>query len=183
MGDGPFNVTTLADVGITMAVEEKGATYEENASIKARAYGASSGLIALADDSGLEVDALNNAPGPLSARYAGPGAGDSEHISRLLDELAGVPWEKRTAHFVCVIAITTPSGRMEFYRGSCEGIIAPEARGDSGFGYDPVFYLPTLGKTMAQLSIGEKNRISHRSEAMRKALPLIAHLFRDCAEP
>ncbi|MEE9198792.1 MAG: RdgB/HAM1 family non-canonical purine NTP pyrophosphatase [Dehalococcoidia bacterium] len=182
VGAASFTITTPIDEGVTVAVEETGATYEENASIKARTYAAHSGLTALADDSGLEVEALNNAPGPLSARYAGPGAKDEEHISRLLRELADVPWEKRAARFVCVIALATPSGGVELCRGACEGIIALEPVGDSGFGYDPVFYLPDLGKTMAQLTLEEKNRISHRAAAMRRALPVLARLLQGCGQ-
>ena len=180
VGDVPFIITTPSDEGITEAIEETGTSYEENASLKARTYAARSELIVLADDSGLEVDALNNAPGPRSARYAGPGAKDEDHIARLLRELAEVPWEKRTARFVCVIALATPSGRKELYRGTCEGIITLEPRGDSGFGYDPVFYLQDLGKTMAQLTLKEKNRISHRALAMRQALPLLDRLLQEC---
>ncbi|MFQ5933865.1 MAG: RdgB/HAM1 family non-canonical purine NTP pyrophosphatase [Dehalococcoidia bacterium] len=179
IGSSPFIITTPLEEGVTATVDEYGATYEENASIKAKTYAVRSDLIALADDSGLEVDALDGAPGPLSARYAGPDASDRDHIARLLKELSAVPWEGRTARFVSVIAIATPSGKVEFSRGVCEGIIALEPTGESGFGYDPVFYIPEIGKTMAQLTMKEKNRISHRARAMRQALPLVARLFRD----
>ena len=128
--------------------------------------------MALADDSGLEVDVLGGEPGPLSARYAGEGASDSEKVNYLLARLKDVPQEKRSARFRCVIAIATPEGRVEFCSGECPGVITLEPRGEEGFGYDPIFYLPGLDKTMAELSLEVKNSVSHRGEAARK-VPLV----------
>ncbi|MCH7996739.1 MAG: RdgB/HAM1 family non-canonical purine NTP pyrophosphatase [Chloroflexi bacterium] len=171
--DSPFVLVTPSELSISMVVDESGDTYEENASIKARAFSAASGLVSLADDSGLEVDALDGAPGPRSARYAAPDASDGQNLALLLRNMAGVPWERRTARFVCVVAIAIPSGEVELCRASCEGIIGLEPSGASGFGYDPVFYLPQLGKTMAQLDMEGKNRISHRARAVRRAVSII----------
>ena len=182
IGSPPYQITSLSDEGVALEVEESGSTYEENATLKAKAYASHSGLIALADDSGLEVDILNNAPGHLSSRYAGPEAADEENIDRLLGELENVPWDKRTSRFVCVIAVATPSGELELFRGSCEGLIAFQRSGTEGFGYDPIFFVPSLDKTMAQLTPGEKNLISHRAEAMRRALPFIDRLFQHCSK-
>ncbi|MCH9037359.1 MAG: XTP/dITP diphosphatase [Chloroflexi bacterium] len=171
--DSPFVLVTPSELSISMVVDESGDTYEENASIKARAFSAASGLVSLADDSGLEVDALDGAPGPRSARYAGPDASEGQNLALLLRNMAGVPWERRTARFVCVVAIAIPSGEVELCRASCEGIIGLEPSGASGFGYDPVFYLPQLGKTMAQLDMEGKNRISHRARAVRQSVSII----------
>ena len=165
----PYEIVTLADVGIDLAVSETGKTLEDNAAIKARAYAAQGNLLTLADDSGLEVDALGGEPGALSARYAGERASDRERIEYLLRRLEGIPWERRAARFGCVIAIATPGGEVELCRGECEGIIAFEPKGQNGFGYDPIFYLPELGKTMAELRSEEKNEISHRGRAARRA--------------
>ena len=173
----PYEIVTLTDVGIDLAVSETGATLEENASIKARAYARQGNLLALADDSGLEVDALGGEPGALSARYAGEGASDGERIEYLLRRLEGVTWDRRAARFVCVIAIASPEGEVELCRGECDGIIAFEPAGESGFGYDPVFYLPELGRTMAQLDIQEKNEISHRGRAAREARRLLSSTY------
>jgi len=164
-------------MGLRLAIEETGATYEANASMKAKAYARESGLVTLADDSGLEVDALNGAPGPRSARFAGARASDAENVDLLLHKLKGIPWERRAARFVCAVAVATPSEEMLLFRGSCEGIIAFERSGTSGFGYDPVFYLPRLGMTMAQLTLKQKNRISHRAQAVRESLPAIEVLI------
>jgi XTP/dITP diphosphohydrolase len=127
----------------------------------------------LADDSGLEVDVLGGEPGPLSARYAGEGASDKERIVFLLSRLKEVPWEKRSACFRCVIGIAAGSEMLELCEGECRGVINFEPRGSQGFGYDPVFYLPELKKTMAELSMEEKNRISHRGMAARKVLQFL----------
>lgn len=124
--------------------------------------------MALADDSGLEVDALGGEPGRLSARYAGEGASDSDRVSYLLSKLKGVPWEKRSARFRCVIAVAAPDGRLGFCCGECPGLIGLEPQGEGGFGYDPIFYLPELDRTMAQLSLEEKDSISHRGQAAGK---------------
>jgi len=173
----PYEIVTLVDAGIGLVVSETGRTLEENASIKARAYAARGKLMALADDSGLEVEALGGEPGALSARYAGEGAYDRERIDYLLRRLEGVPWERRAARFVCVIAIASPEGEVELFRGECNGIIAFEPKGENGFGYDPIFYLPELGRTVAELSIEEKNQISHRGRAARKARQLLSSTF------
>jgi XTP/dITP diphosphohydrolase len=172
----PFELSTLAGEGILDEIEETGLTLEENAVQKASAYAALSGLITLADDSGLEVDALGGEPGPLSRRYAGDNATDRERNDFLLSKLKDVPWEKRGARFRCVIAIATPGGRMETCEGVCEGVIAFDSRGRGGFGYDPVFCLPQLNKRVAELTLEEKNAISHRARAAQKARPLLEAL-------
>jgi XTP/dITP diphosphohydrolase len=147
------------------AVRETGRTYEENALLKAKAYARWAGMAALADDSGLEVDALGGAPGVDAAHFAGPQASDRENVQKLLAALAGVPTEQRTARFRCVLVVAHPDGRWIRTEGMCEGIILNEPRGSSGFGYDPVFFYPPLGKTFAELSREEKNRVSHRARA------------------
>ena len=169
----PFEMVILKELGIDMDVEEKGATYEENARLKACALAKESGLPTLADDSGLEVDVLNGEPGVMSARYAGEDASDAERVNYLLSKLKDVPKEKRTAHFRCVIAIAQPGGQVEFCNGECKGLIAFEACGKNGFGYDPIFCFPKYGKTMAELPIEIKNRISHRGQAAQKARLLL----------
>jgi XTP/dITP diphosphohydrolase len=150
-----------------------GESLEENARLKATALADESQLLALADDSGLEVDALGGEPGRLSARYAGEGASDRDRVNYLLLRLRDVPWEKRSACFRCVIVIATPSGEVEFCSGECRGIITLEPRGEQGFGYDPVFYLPELGKTMAELPLEIKNRFSHRGQAVWKVFRVL----------
>ena len=172
----PFELVSLRERGITRVVSEVGESLEENAELKALALAAESQLVALADDSGLEVDALGGEPGPLSARYAGEGASDKERIDYLLTKLRGVPWEKRSARFRCVIAIATLEGGVEFCSGECWGLITFEPRGEKGFGYDPVFYLPKLNRTMAELSLEVKNSVSHRGEAARKVPSVLARL-------
>ena len=169
-----YEIVTLADVGIELVVSETGRTLEENASIKARAYAKQGNLLTLADDSGLEVDVLGGEPGALSARYAGEGVSDRERVEYLLRRLEGIPWERRAARFVCVIAIALPEGEVELCRGECDGMIAFEPKGEKGFGYDPIFYLPELGRTMAELSIEEKNEISHRGRAAKIARHLLS---------
>jgi XTP/dITP diphosphohydrolase len=172
----PYEVVTLAEQGITTEVNEVGGSLEENAGIKATTLAAESQLLSLADDSGLEVDALGGEPGPLSARYAGEGASDLERINYLLARLKDVPEEKRTARFRCVIAIAKPDGTVELCSGECWGLITMAPRGDQGFGYDPVFYLLELDKTMAELPLELKNQISHRGQAARKACELLKKL-------
>jgi XTP/dITP diphosphohydrolase len=174
--DVPFTIATLEEEGVQLEVKEEGGSFEENASLKARAYASASGLLTLADDSGIEVEALGGGPGPLSARYAGPHASDEERLALLLRALEGVPWERRRARFRCVIAIATPQGEVRTVEGIREGVVAFEPRGENGFGYDPIFYLPELGKTMAQLPLEEKNRLSHRAEAARKAAQLLREM-------
>jgi XTP/dITP diphosphohydrolase len=171
--DIPYEIVTLSDVGIDLVVSETGKTLEENASIKARAYASASNLTALADDSGLEVDALGGEPGALSARYGGEGVTDRERLDFLLSKLVLVPWEKRAARFRCVIAIATPEGVVELCQGECHGIITFEPKGEGGFGYDPIFFLSEMGKTMAELTLEEKNEISHRGKAARRARQIL----------
>jgi len=172
--DLPYELVTLAEQGITTIVSEIGESLKENARLKATLLATESQLLALADDSGLEVDALGGEPGRLSARYAGENASDRDRVNYLLLQLKGVPQEKRSARFRCVIAIATPDGEVEFCSGECPGFITFEPRGEQGFGYDPVFYLPELGKTMAELPMEIKNQVSHRGQAARKAYQLLA---------
>ena len=169
----PFELVTLAEQGITTVVDEVGESLEENARLKATVLVAQSQLVALADDSGLEVDALGGEPGRLSARYAGEGASDRDRVDYLLSRLKDVPWESRSACFRCVIAIAVPDREVETCSGQCRGFITFEPKGEQGFGYDPVFYLPSLNKTMAELSLEIKNRISHRGRAARKAYRML----------
>ncbi len=169
-----LELTTLSEMGIRTDVDENGATYAENALLKARAYAAMSGLLTLADDSGLDVDALGGAPGVHTARYAGEGADDCQRYTLLLHNLEGVPDAERTARFRCVIALAWPDGRTEVVQGTCEGRITHAPRGANGFGYDPVFYLPEFDRTMAELPAEVKNRISHRARAAQSARPLLA---------
>ncbi len=172
----PLELVTLAEQGITTVVDEVGESLEENARLKATLLAAESRLLALADDSGLEVGALGGEPGRLSARYAGEGASDRDRVNYLLSRLKNVPWEKRSACFRCVIAVATPEGQVELCSGECRGIITLEPRGDQGFGYDPVFYLPELGKTMAELPLEVKNQFSHRGQAARKVYQVLKKL-------
>lgn len=169
----PYEIVTPAELGIITEVEETGETFEENARLKATTFTAESRLLSLADDSGLEVDALGGEPGPLSHRYAGEVASDADRIDFLLEKLKDVPEDKRTARFRCVIAIASPDGTLELCSGECPGVITTEPRGRNGFGYDPVFYVTELGKTMAELTPEEKNRISHRARAAEKARELL----------
>ena len=172
----PFEMVTPGEVGIDIKVEENHPSYEENARVKAAAYAGVSHLITIADDSGLEVDALDGEPGVRSARAAGERAGDKDRIEHLLNRLKDVPWEKRTARFKCVIAIATSEGRTELCHGECPGLIAFNPKGESGFGYDPVFYLAEFDKTMAELSLEIKNQISHRGRAASKAYRVLEQL-------
>ncbi|HXZ94423.1 MAG TPA: XTP/dITP diphosphatase [Dehalococcoidia bacterium] len=171
-----YEITTLAEEGITKVVTESGNNYEQNAQLKAITYAKVSRLNALADDSGLEVDALDGEPGFKSARFAGEAATDAERVSLLLAKLNGVRWEKRTACFKCVIVIATPEGQSKVCYGECRGMIAFEAKGKNGFGYDPIFFLPEIGKTMAELSAAVKNQISHRARASQKARRVLEQL-------
>ena len=169
LGGLPSELLSLGDLGIEEEVEETGGTLEENAVLKATAYVRLSGLPTLSDDSGLEVDALDGAPGPLSSRYAGEGAGDAERIAFLLDRLHNIPEERWTARFRCVIAVSIPGEPVELFTGECRGRLVRGRRGSNGFGYDPVFLLPDTGKTMAELTDEEKDRVSHRGAAARGA--------------
>jgi len=174
--DLDYELVTMAEQGISVAVEEVGESLEENARLKAETIAEKSRLLTLADDSGLEVDALGGEPGRLSARYAGENATDKELITYLLQRLDGVPREKRTARFRCVIALATPGGKVELCSGDCPGLITFEPSGEHGFGYDPIFYLPELDKTMAELTLEQKNKISHRGQAARKAAQVLRNM-------
>ena len=171
-----YEVLSLEHFPGVPEVVEDGATFKDNAVKKATAVARHTGQLALADDSGLEVDYLGGAPGVRSARFAGEGHDDRANNEKLLRLLAGVPPEKRTARFRCVVAVATPEGKVLTTEGTCEGIIAEEPRGEGGFGYDPLFYVPSCGKTFAELEPEVKNRISHRGRAlalMREILSLI----------
>ncbi len=174
-----LDLTYLEPEGITLEVEETAGTFAGNAVLKATTYAEASGLLTWADDSGLEVDALGGAPGVLSARYAGPGASDADRYRKLLDALAGVPWERRTARFRCVVALARPGGEVRTATGVCEGIIAFGPAGENGFGYDPVFYFPARGLTMAQLPPELKNQISHRARAAQAAAQILRQMVGD----
>ena len=177
--DLPVDLLSLGDVGIETDVEETGRTFEENAWLKADTYSSLSGLLTLSDDSGLEVEALGREPGIHTARYGGERCTNfQERVQLLLDNLAGVPWEKRIARFKCVIALAGPEGRIGSVVGSVAGMIKYEPEGTEGFGFDPVFFLPSLGRTMAQLSLAEKNAISHRSDALGRARGLLERVIR-----
>ena len=168
---------TPAQVNLQLEVEEDGSTYQENAGKKAIAFAQASGLISLADDSGLEVEALDGAPGLYSARYSPkPGAKDKDRRDFLLENLKDKPrpWK---AHFHATIAVAKPNGEIEFAEGNCYGEIIPEERGTGGFGYDPIFLMTDLGKTMAELEMEEKNRLSHRALAVIAAMPILKRLF------
>jgi XTP/dITP diphosphohydrolase len=172
---------TPARLGLDTRVSEDGQTYAENAALKGKFYAQESGMITLADDSGLEVDVLNGLPGLYSARFdPQAGAIDADRRSYLLRCLLGKPrpW---LARFRCVLALVTPDGESRFVEGICEGEVIPEERGTHGFGYDPIFLVPELGKTMAELTMLEKNRISHRARAVRAVLPILVDLLRESA--
>ena len=179
LADAPLEAVAPADLGLALDVAETGATYAENAALKARAFAEASGLPALADDSGIEVDALGGGPGPRSARYGGPGPrsaryggpglDDAGRAALMLRELAGVPDGQRGARYRAVVAIARPDGRLDSFDGVWEGSIGREPRGAGGFGYDPIFRLPD-GRSAAELSAAEKDALSHRGQAVRAAL-------------
>ncbi len=173
-----LELLTPEELGVNLRVNEDGATYAENAEKKAVAFARITDLISLADDSGLEVEALGGAPGIYSARYTGKqGASDAERRLFLLRNLEGKPrpWQAR---FRAAIAIAVPHGSVQVIEGQCPGEIIPEERGTGGFGYDPIFFIPELGRTMAELNMQEKNRISHRARAVIKARPILEMLAR-----
>ncbi len=165
--DLDYEILSLKEAGIDIDIVEDGETFEENAVIKATAVMRASGEIVLADDSGLEIDYLNKEPGVMSARYMGENTSYRIKNQILIDRLDGVPDEKRTARFVCVVAAAFPDGRVETRRGTIEGRIAHEPAGENGFGYDPIFYYPERKITTAQMSPEEKNKLSHRGKALR----------------
>ena len=164
-----WDALTPRELGIALEVVEDGATFEANALIKARAFAAASGLPTLADDSGIEVDALGGRPGVHSARYGGPGLSDEERTALLLDEMAAVPDGRRGCRYVAVLALAWPGGRAETFSGTCEGEVARAPAGDGGFGYDPVFYVPSAERTVAQMDAADKDAFSHRGAAARLA--------------
>jgi len=163
----PLLFLSLNDVENPPVVVEDGATFEENALKKAGIVAGETALVTLADDSGLCVDALDGRPGVLSARYAGANASDEEKCARILAEMREVPDDKRSARFVCVLALVCPNGHEKIFRGVCEGRITHESKGRSGFGYDPIFFFEQAGKTFAEMSREEKNRVSHRGQALQ----------------
>jgi XTP/dITP diphosphohydrolase len=174
LGNVPYELLLLADVPGATLPEETGKTYAENALIKARAGALATGAIALGDDSGIEVDALDRGPGLYSARFGGSGLDDAGRTALLLEGLRGVPTERRTARFRCVIAIVESGGRERLVEGVVEGRIAEAPRGAGGFGYDPVFFYPPLGGTFGELPPEVKHRVSHRGVAARAARTLLA---------
>ena len=166
----PLQVVSMEEAGVNKEIEETGSTFEENALIKAREVCKLTGETVMADDSGLEVDYLNGAPGIYSSRYAGENATDDDRIRKLLDELGDVDFENRRARFVCAIAVVLPEGEEFVVRSTCEGFIAMEPAGENGFGYDPVFFLEEYAKTMAELEPEQKNEVSHRGKALKLML-------------
>ena len=170
-------LVTPAQIGLSIEVIEDGKNYHENAGKKAIEYSAASGLFCIADDSGLEVDALDGAPGLFSARFSPkPGASDMDRREYLIQKLSGKtkPW---SAKFHATVAIGAPDGRLIFTEGNCAGEIIDHDRGKNGFGYDPIFLLPAWGRTMAELTMDEKNQISHRALAVQAAIPLLLALL------
>jgi len=172
----PLRLLIPADLGLSLEVAETGDTYAVNAALKATAFARLAGMLTLADDSGLEVDALGGLPGVRSARFSPlPGANDTDRRSYLLAQLGGKPrpW---TAHFHCTVALVETDGEIAYFEGDCPGEIIPAERGSNGFGYDPIFLLPEMGRTMAELSTDEKNQLSHRARAIKAALPTLRRL-------
>ncbi len=175
LSDLGVEILTPEGINLQLEVEEVGKTFEENALLKAHAYVAAAGIPTLADDSGLEVDALGGLPGILSSRWAGPT--DADRIRKLLTHLKDVPWSRRSGRFVCVAALALPNGEVVTARGTVEGRILFAPRGTGGFGYDPIFYVTEAGCSMAELSPAEKNRLSHRGRALRALRPRIKALL------
>ena len=171
-------VRSLLDLPETIDVEETGNTFAENAILKAESISRRIGEVVIADDSGLVVDALNGRPGVYSARYAGEEKNDEANLRKVLEEMKCIPWEKRTARFVCVLAVAVPGRNTHIFKGQCKGYIAEKPSGDHGFGYDPIFYLPEKGRTMSELNPEEKNSVSHRRKAMEQLEKEWANIFR-----
>jgi XTP/dITP diphosphohydrolase len=171
--DMSLRLLSLRDLQLDIDVEETGTTFAENAEIKAHTYAQVSNILTLADDSGLEIDALGGAPGVLSARYLGNETSYAERFRVILEQLNGLPMDQRAARFRCVIALSEPTGNIHLVEGVVEGVIADRPRGTDGFGYDPIFYVPELGKTFAELAPECKNRISHRARAAHSARKLL----------
>ena len=177
LNDLPIQLVTPLEINLKLEVTEDGRTYAENAEKKALAFARASGLISLADDSGLEVEALGGAPGLFSARYLSkPGSTDADRRAYLLQNLGYKPRPWR-ARFRATIAIGVPDQNVQLAEGECAGEIIPEERGNGGFGYDPIFFIPELGRTMAELVMDEKNRVSHRARAVMNARPLLKKIF------
>jgi XTP/dITP diphosphohydrolase len=173
LGDVPYDVRALAELPGAALPEETGDSYRANALLKARAAARRTGAWALADDSGIEVAALAGAPGVRSARFGGPGLDDARRCALLLEALRGVPPEQRAARFRCVVAVVDPAGREHTAEGVVDGVITDAPRGTHGFGYDPLFFYPPLGRTFAELSPDEKARVDHRGRAVRAARPFL----------
>ncbi len=167
LGDLDYEILSMKEAGITADIVEDGKSFEENAIIKATAISKLANCLVLADDSGLEVDYMDKMPGIFSARWLGEDTSYAVKNQKIIENLSGVPDDKRTARFVCAIAAAFPDGRVVTKRGTIEGIIGYEERGENGFGYDPIFFLPEYGKTTAELSPEEKNKISHRGKALQ----------------
>lgn len=176
LNDLRISFLSLASLHGYISPVEAGVTYAENATAKAKAVAELNGEWVLADDSGLEVEVLGGQPGIHSSRYLGSTATDRERNQRILELLEGVPRSRRGARFQCVVAVAGPDGELMLFHGGCHGIIAEAPCGNDGFGYDPIFFVPDLGITMASLSSGVKNRISHRARALEKAKPLLRRL-------
>ncbi|MBC2722635.1 XTP/dITP diphosphatase [Desulfosporosinus sp.] len=176
LGEEDIEVLSLKDIEDWEDVEENGKTFADNAALKARAAVEKTGLIALADDSGLEVDALDGAPGVYSARFAGEPKNDHRNNDKLLELLETVPDDQRQARFRCALVVATPEGKEFLTEGTVEGQILTERRGTDGFGYDPLFFVPEYARTMAELTLAEKNKLSHRAQAFRKAIPILQAL-------
>lgn len=168
LADMPYEVLSMKEAGVEAEIVEDGTTFEENALIKASAIARLTGEIAMADDSGLEVDYLDKAPGILSARFMGEDTSYDIKNQYIIDRLDGVEGKARSARFVCAIACVWPDGTKKVCRATIEGVIAKKITGENGFGYDPIFYVPEYGKTTAELSMQEKNEISHRAKALRE---------------
>lgn len=163
-----YHVKTLLDYPEIPDIEETGTSFHENALLKAKEIASILQRPVIADDSGLEIDRLGGRPGVFSARYAGEPKDDERNIQKVLEEMKDVPDEERTAHFTCVLAVVVPGQDPVLFEGRCEGIILREKRGENGFGYDPIFYVPEKGKTMAEMTPAEKQSVSHRGEALAK---------------
>ena len=176
LADFDVEVVSMKEMNISADIEENGATFEENSLIKARAVSKLTGLPALADDSGLEVDYLNGEPGIYSARYLGRDTDYDYKNNYIIDKLKEAKGEERSARFVCVISLVLPDGREFVKKGVMEGRIGYEIKGENGFGYDPIFFLPEYGKTSAEISAEEKNKISHRGKALSAMKEVIANL-------
>lgn len=177
-----IEVKTLADLPEMIDVEETGVTFEENAILKAEEIAQRFNTFVIADDSGLEVDALNGEPGVYSARYAGEAKDDEANIDKVLTQLENVPTQERTARFRCVLAVAAPGIETVTIDGSCEGLITTERIGTEGFGYDPIFYVPKYERTMAQMTAEEKGKISHRGQAIKKLRPQLAPLLKEARD-